>query len=45
MLRGHSPDHALRKLTGHKNEEMTDRYSEITDEQIMAVAELAEELF
>lgn len=45
MLRGHIPDHALRKLTGHKNEEMTDRYSEITDKQRKAVAELAEGLF
>ena len=45
MLRGHIPDHALRKLTGHKNEEMTDKYSNITDEQRKAVAELAETIF
>ena len=37
MLRGHIPDYALRKLTGHQNEEMTDRYSAITEEQKNAV--------
>lgn len=45
MLRGRIPDHTLQKLTGHKNDKMTDRYTEITDDQIKAVGELAEELF
>lgn len=45
MLRGHVPDHALRQLTGHHSEEMTDRYSTITDDQRTAVKGLAEGLF
>ncbi len=45
MLRGRIPDHALRKLTGHKSEKMSDRYTEITDDQIKDVGKLAEELF
>ena len=44
MLRGHIPDHALRKLTGHKNDEMTDHYSSVTDDQREAVAKLAESI-
>jgi len=44
MLRGNIPDHALRELTGHRNEEMTDRYSKITEEQKIAVARLADDL-
>lgn len=42
MLRGQVPDHALRALTGHRSEQMTDRYTEITEEQRRAVAKLAE---
>ena len=30
MLRGRIPDHALRKLTGHRNEETQDRYTQLT---------------
>lgn len=44
MLRGHVPDHALRRLTGHASEDMTDHYTIITDEQRQAVARLAEGL-
>ena len=44
MLRGHVPDHALRRLTGHSSGEMTERYTVITDEQRHAVARLAEGL-
>lgn len=44
MLRGKIDDHALRKLTGHSSQVMTDRYTEITVEQREAVAMLAEGL-
>lgn len=44
MLRGNVPDHALRKLTGHSDEAMTDRYTAITEDQIKAVSELAEKI-
>jgi len=43
-LRGNIPDHALKMLTGHKNEQMTDRYTTITDEQRTAVAQLADDI-
>jgi integrase len=45
MLRGQVPDHALRALTGHRSEAMTDHYTEITAEQRSAVAALANQLF
>ncbi len=43
-LRGNIPEHALRALTGHKSEEMTDRYSSVTDEQRTAIAQLADKI-
>ena len=44
MLRGKVPDHALRAMTGHRDETMTDRYTEITEEQRKAVKKVAEGL-
>jgi integrase len=44
-MRGHLPDHALRQLTGHKSEAMTDRYSHVTEEHRAAVALIAGSLF
>lgn len=44
MLRGHVADHALRALTGHRAEAMTERYSHVTAEQRAAVKQLAEGL-
>jgi integrase len=44
MLRGKVPDHALRALTGHQAEAMTERYTAVTEEQRQAVAALAEKL-
>jgi integrase len=44
QLRGQVPDHALRALTGHHSEAMTDLYTEITAEQRAAVMLLAEGL-
>lgn len=43
MMRGRLKDHELRRLTGHSNEEMTERYTQVqlTDEQRRAVSELA----
>ena len=40
MLRGKIPDHALRMMTGHRDEKMTDRYTEITEEQRAAVGKV-----
>lgn len=45
MLRGQLPDHALRQLTGHRTEAMTDRYTELTPEQRQAAAALSSRLF
>jgi integrase len=45
MLRGSIPDHALRGLTGHRSDAMTDRYSEVTQEQREAILKLAGNLF
>jgi integrase len=45
MLRGQLPDHALRALTGHRSEAMTERYTELTDEQRKAAAVLSSRLF
>ena len=45
MLRGKVEDHALRKLTGHHNEKMTDNYSAITEEHRTAVKALAKKMF
>ena len=45
MLRGQLPDHALRALTGHRSEAMTDRYTTLTDEQRRAAAALSSRLF
>ncbi len=44
MLRGRVEDHALRALTGHKAEAMTERYSHVTEEQRAAVLRLAGKL-
>jgi integrase len=44
MLRGRIADHALRALTGHRSETMTERYSHVTEEQRREVKRLAEEL-
>lgn len=44
MMRGKIDDHALRRLTGHSSGAMTERYTEITTEQRVAVAKLAEDL-
>lgn len=41
QMRDRIPDHALRQLTGHKSEAMTERYSHITEESRAAAAELA----
>jgi integrase len=41
MLRGRVPDHALRALTGHHSEAMTERYTEITADQRREIARLA----
>jgi integrase len=43
-LRGRIDDHSLRELTGHKSEEMTERYTEITAEQRVAIKLLADSL-
>jgi integrase len=45
MLRGRLPDHVLRALTGHRSEAMTERYTELTDEQRKAAAALSSRLF
>ena len=45
MLRGRMPDHVLRELTRHPSEARTERYTEITEEQRRAVAEITEGLF
>ena len=44
-LRGQMPDHVLRQLTRHRSEAMTERYTEITEEQRQAVREITEGLF
>lgn len=44
QLRGKIDDHALRRLTGHASEDMTEHYTEVTKEQRAAVALLADEL-
>jgi integrase len=41
-LRGKVPDHALQALTRHKSERLLDHYSHVTEEQRLAVAELAD---
>jgi integrase len=45
MLRGQLPDHALRALTGHRSEAMTELYTELTDEQRKTAAVLSSRLF
>ena len=40
-LRGKISDHALRSFTRHSNEDMTERYTHITEETRKAVSELA----
>jgi integrase len=45
MLRGQLPDHALRALTGHRSEAMTERYTTLTEEQRKAAAVLSSRLF
>jgi integrase len=44
MLRGRVDDHALRALTGHSSDAMTQRYTEITEGQRKAVRKVAEGL-
>jgi integrase len=44
MLRGRVDDHALRALTGHSSDAMTQRYTEITEGQRKAVKKVAEGL-
>lgn len=44
QLRGKVDDHSLRLLTGHSSHEMTEHYTEVTTEQRIAVARLAENL-
>jgi integrase len=41
QMRDHIPDHALRQLTGHRSEAMTDRYTHVTSEAMAAAAALA----
>ncbi len=45
VMRDKLPDYALRMLTGHKSEEMTDRYSHLTEEQRIAASALANDIF
>lgn len=40
MMRGRVADHALRQLTGHRSEAMTERYSHVTEEQRAAIVEV-----
>jgi integrase len=40
-MRPHLPDYQLRMLTGHTSEALTDRYTEITEEQRAAVGRVA----
>jgi len=44
MMRGKVEDHILRRLTGHTNEAMTERYTALPAETIQKVGELAEDL-
>jgi len=44
QMRDHIPDHALRQLTGHKSEQMTERYTHITEETRLAAGKLAEQI-
>jgi hypothetical protein len=44
-MRDRIPDHALRQLTGHRSEAMTEKYSHITEESRAAAAELAGRIF
>jgi integrase len=43
-LRGKISDHALRSFTRHSNEDMTERYTHITEETKRAVSELADKI-
>lgn len=45
VMRDKLPDYALRMLTGHKSEEMTDRYSHLTEEQRIAASAMANDIF
>ncbi len=45
QMRDRIPDHALRQLTGHRSEAMTDRYTHITAEARAAAAALSAQLF
>jgi integrase len=45
QMRDRIPDHALRQLTGHRSEAMTEKYSHITEESRAAAAELAGRIF
>ncbi len=44
MLRGQVSDHALRALTGHRSEAMTDRYTEIPEQTRAVIVGLADSL-
>ena len=44
MMRGRVDDHALRALTGHSSDAMTQRYTEVTEGQRKAVRKVAEGL-
>ncbi len=44
QMRDHIPDHALRQLTGHRSEAMTDRYTHITEESRAAAGALAAQI-
>lgn len=45
QMRDRIPDHALRQLTGHRSEAMTDKYTHLTQESRSAAAELASKIF
>jgi hypothetical protein len=44
-MRGKIPDKTLRAVIGHESEQMTERYTHETDEEILAVGSAVKEIF